>query len=767
MHTMMTRLLDTKALDIAPPDRPYWYASGTFGPFFINTHYLLGGETCAKGFLAAIEDALKAPETLTERLLPTLRAQKSAEGNAYHDVMEEALQALEPVKDAIDFVSGGERRDLFFSLAVADALGKPHLTILKDGRCYYRGDEGPDKRLDPRDLPLESLRGLHVADLVTEASSFFRNWIPAVEALGASMAYAFAVVDRGQGGAERLAEAGIPLLSLVVTGEPFFRLAFESGAVSREQADQCIHFLEDPAAYREEFLGNHRGFLERELAAGGRTGERAALFIANRARNHPIAIPEAVRKMMRLLEDAGFDCFVVGGYLRDSLLGRRSFDMDLATSATPEEVIRSLPGFTIIPTGVRHGTLTVMTGVSFVEVTTFRSEGAYSDCRHPDDVHFTETIEEDLARRDFTINALAWNEKRGLVDLWGGQSDLSRGIIRTVGDPDRRFSEDALRLFRAMRLSSELGFRIDTETEDAMFRNRDLLRLVAPERLQVEFNRMAAGLNAFSVLRSYAEIIAVIIPEMTALARAPLGASAGGNETPASRLDASILSISHLRPEAALRLAALLYDLGEVLPEPADSEEKSDAPRGRDLAEGTPGSTGLPSDKSAGKGVFERSAALAEGVLRALRYDRATISRVQSLLRFQGEDLVPEKRSVWRALHAYGDDIFFKGLELRRARELAVRRLTYGGIMPHAGTAGADVNQETPALSETERVARLARDIIQGGQRLELKDLAIDGQVLADRGFKGQEIGLKLEELLEKVCVEGFPNTAEALLSLL
>jgi hypothetical protein len=230
--------------------------------------------------------------------------------------------------------------------------------------------------------------------------------------------------------------------------------------------------------------------------------------------NESIKIPEAVSAVMRLLEDAGFECFVVGGYLRDSLLGRPTFDVDLATSATPEDVMRRLSHYSVIPTGIQHGTVTVLTDDGPVEITTFREDGSYSDYRHPDEVQFAKTIEEDLSRRDFTINALAWNEKRGLIDPWGGKSDLRKRVIRTVGDANQRFREDALRIFRGLRLSAELAFHIEAETSEAMCNCMHLLQFVASERLQVELNRLLVGENAVPVLQKHIDVLLVVIPEL-------------------------------------------------------------------------------------------------------------------------------------------------------------------------------------------------------------------------------------------------------------
>ena len=486
-----------------------------------------------------------------------------------------------------------------------------------------------------------------------------------------------------------------------------------------------------------------------------------------------ISIPQAAQDIMSLLAEAGFESFVVGGFLRNTFLGCPAFDVDLATSASPEEVIQTLDNYSVIPTGLRHGTVNVVTDDGHIEVTTFREDSTYSDHRHPDEVRFTKTIEEDLARRDFTINALAWNKQRGLVDPWGGQADLSAHIIRAVGDPDKRFFEDALRIFRGMRLSSELGFSIDNTTSDAMHKHKNLLREVAPERLQVELNRLLVGDNAVPVLREFADIMAVIIPELSTLANKHFIESKTNERSSTTLIDVAIARISFLSEDVALRLAALLLDLGYVQDMVLESEHR------KDLFESESCSKVLGLDDSNEKDAMypaertsiekdtnqsaerafadkdaNHSAEKASLVLQNLRYDRATIDRVRMLIRFQHESLEPNQRSVWGALREYGEKIFFQGMELRVANIRAIQ------------LAGNEKECADGNLGEADLILQIARDMIRQGQLLDLADLAIDGHDLVKLGYQGEEIGKTLEALLEKICVEGLPNTREMLLEL-
>ena len=211
-------------------------------------------------------------------------------------------------------------------------------------------------------------------------------------------------------------------------------------------------------------------------------------------------MPSAVSMVLNRLLDAGYEAYVVGGALRDMLLGREAHDWDVATSALPEETAQVFADFSVIKTGLQHGTVTVIVDHAPIEVTTFRIDGEYRDARHPQGVTFTRCIEEDLARRDFTVNAMAYNEGRGLVDLYGGREDLAAGIIRAVGDPEKRFSEDALRILRAFRFMAKLDFCIDGDTLDAAESCRDGLSRISAERITAELVGLFEGKAASSSL---------------------------------------------------------------------------------------------------------------------------------------------------------------------------------------------------------------------------------------------------------------------------
>lgn len=224
-------------------------------------------------------------------------------------------------------------------------------------------------------------------------------------------------------------------------------------------------------------------------------------------------IPKHVKTILDRLENAGFDAYVVGGSLRDSLLGKEAHDWDVTSGATPDEVISLFPDMHVIPTGLKHGTVTVVSNGDPIEITTFRTDGEYIDSRRPESVSFSKNVEDDLSRRDFTVNAMAYNESRGLVDLFGGKDDLLRRIIRCVGDPEKRFSEDALRIMRAFRFSSQLDFEIEEKTLAAAHSMKNGLKNIARERIGSEFLRLLEGVAAKDSLLKMGEILDIIIPE--------------------------------------------------------------------------------------------------------------------------------------------------------------------------------------------------------------------------------------------------------------
>jgi hypothetical protein len=290
----------TEALKIADPDQPFWYTSGKLGPFFINTHFLFGNASEAGVLLQKIEECCQEPETMPIKITDLCLEQYEQEP-VYRSVIDAALEAFQNLAADTDFISGGERRDFFFSLPVAAMLNKPHLACLKDGRTFYsesgrlaieivNSERSALKEWQvasgvlPHDVcertPLQGLRALHIADIITVASSFFRNWIPQIEQTGAKLKHVAAILDRGQGGRERLATVGVTLTVLGTTDTAFFDRAVELGQISPLQAELCLSFLRDPDQYMADFLQAHPDFIEAEINKGGRNRDRAQLALA-------------------------------------------------------------------------------------------------------------------------------------------------------------------------------------------------------------------------------------------------------------------------------------------------------------------------------------------------------------------------------------------------------------------------------------------------------------------------------------------------------
>ena len=232
-------------------------------------------------------------------------------------------------------------------------------------------------------------------------------------------------------------------------------------------------------------------------------------------------LPAAVSRALTMLEEAGFSAYTVGGCVRDWVLGVAPHDYDICTSAPPEEMKKVFRGEKTVETGIRHGTLTVLLEGMALEITVFRVDGEYLDGRHPDSVRFTDRVEEDLSRRDFTVNAMAYSPRRGIVDPFGGREDCKRGIIRCVGDPAARFGEDALRILRALRFSARLGFPIEEKTAQAVRAQRDQLIHVSRERIAVELTGLLLGGDAEKTLRDFPEVAACVLPEISPLIGGP------------------------------------------------------------------------------------------------------------------------------------------------------------------------------------------------------------------------------------------------------
>ena len=267
--------------------------------------------------------------------------------------------------------------------------------------------------------------------------------------------------------------------------------------------------------------------------------------------------PRQVLSLLDRLESAGFEAWVVGGCVRDSLLGKVPFDWDVTTSARPEETAACLEGERLLQTGAAHGTVALIPQEGRpIEITTFRADGTYTDSRHPDSVTFSRRLEDDLSRRDFTINAMAYHPGRGLVDLFGGRRDLEAALLRCVGDPARRFSEDALRILRCLRFASQLEFSIEPATGTALAEARGLLSVISQERVREELTKLLCGPGAASVLREYSQAVFAVLPELASM-------KGCAQETPYHCFDVwehTLHALDHAPRQPDLRWAVLLHD---------------------------------------------------------------------------------------------------------------------------------------------------------------------------------------------------------------
>lgn len=427
--------------------------------------------------------------------------------------------------------------------------------------------------------------------------------------------------------------------------------------------------------------------------------------------------PRALDVLTRL-ERAGHRAVLVGGCVRDRLLSIPPHDYDAATSALPHQIKEACSGLHCLDIGLKHGTVTVLSGGIPVEVTTFRKEGAYSDHRHPDAVEFTDRLEDDLARRDFTINALAWSPG-GITDPFGGRADLEAKVVRCVGDPDRRFEEDALRLLRGLRLAAQLNFSIASNTAAAIRRHAGDLAHVAWERIAAEFLRLICSPGAGRVLLEFPEVVAQILPE--------LAPSMGFDQrNPHHIYDVythSVKAMEAVPPVPALRLAALLHDVGK--PESFSLDENG---VGHFYGHPKPG------------------AALASQALERLRLDKATHSRVVELVERHHLPVEDNERWAGRWLSRLGEPLFFDLLALKRGDALAC----------------ADGAVDLPHL---DRAEQLARDLLGRQPCLTLKDLAVNGRDAMAAGLEGPQIGRALHALLEQVAEGRLPNKKAVLLA--
>ncbi len=435
-------------------------------------------------------------------------------------------------------------------------------------------------------------------------------------------------------------------------------------------------------------------------------------------------LPAGVQRILSQLNTAGFESYLVGGCVRDLLRGVTPQDWDICTSALPHQTEGCFPQAQVIETGLRHGTVTVCLDHQHFEVTTYRADGPYSDGRRPDRVTFVPDLTEDLARRDFTVNAMAMGLDGQIQDPFGGRADLKSGLIRCVGDPDRRFREDGLRLMRALRFSATLDYAIDPATAAAICRNLPMLDRVAAERVQAELRKLLPGPRCVPVLRAFPQVLCrfwtQLEPLVTLEQNNPWHCYGGWEHT----LHALAAAPAHL----TIRLAVLLHDVGKPPCKTTDEH-------GIDHFYGHPAA----------------GAALADEMLRALKFDNATRERVVTLVAHHDAPIHPTQKSVRRWLGRLGEEAFFQLLAVKRCDSL--------------GQGHHEVPQRLAALDELETMAQA---VIAQGQCFSLKDLAVNGQdVMATGVAPGPAVGQALAGLLDAVIAGDLPNDRAALLEAL
>ena len=431
---------------------------------------------------------------------------------------------------------------------------------------------------------------------------------------------------------------------------------------------------------------------------------------------------DTANELIRLISKYGYEAYLVGGCVRDYIMGRECDDIDIACSAKPNQLEEILDRLNIkyIETGIKHGTVTVHYKESCFEVTTFRTDGEYTDNRHPEKVSFVSSIDGDLARRDFTVNAIAFNEDKGFVDLYGGRKDIESKTIRAVGDADKRFKEDALRIMRAIRFQSVLGFDIEEDTKKAIFDNMDLLKNVSSERIFVELKKLLSGKNVFKALVEYKEVIAVILPEITRTFDCP-------QNTRWHIYDVwthTCKAVEMVKNEPELRFVMLLHDIGKPFARTTDC-------KGVDHF----------------KGHQAISGEMAEPILKRLKVSNDFYNRVMTIIPIHDIHISSDKRKIKKLLSMLGKDAFQDLIDVKRADKLAQNPEMTG--------------DELESLNKREAVFNA---IIAGGEAYSVSQLDINGKDISSLGFKGKEIGEALNKLLDAVIDEKVENKKEKLI---
>ncbi|MBK5253124.1 MAG: CCA tRNA nucleotidyltransferase [Peptostreptococcaceae bacterium] len=430
--------------------------------------------------------------------------------------------------------------------------------------------------------------------------------------------------------------------------------------------------------------------------------------------------PVGAIRILKIINSKGYEAYLVGGCVRDILMGRNPKDWDITTSATPKELNLILSEYKIVETGIKHGTITVLDKGESYEVTTFRIDGKYTDKRRPDSVKFTVSLAEDLKRRDFTVNAIAMDAYGNIIDENGGQKDIKNKIIRCVGEPEDRFNEDALRILRAIRFQSELGFHANKETEKAIIKLKDLLLKISIERVRNEFEKILIGKDARRVLMAYKEVIAVFIPEI----RESFDFDQCNPYHIYDVYEHIINAVSLIDNNKKYRMAAFLHDLAKP--------------------------QCFVMDKGWGHFYHHetKGSEVAEEILKRLKYDNESLADISFVIKAHGTVFSPTEKYAKHKLNHFGEKRLRMLIELEKA----------------------DVKSQNPEIVD-ERLANIENfekkvdKVIEENSCFSLKDLNINGNILFEIGYeKGPALGEELERLLELVIENKLENDEDVLI---
>ena len=430
-------------------------------------------------------------------------------------------------------------------------------------------------------------------------------------------------------------------------------------------------------------------------------------------------LPFQICEILERIGNAGYRAFVVGGCVRDHLMGMTPHDFDITTSATPRETENIFADCRVIETGIKHGTVTLLYKGLSTEITTFRVDGAYTDGRHPDSVSFSRNIEDDLSSRDFTMNGIAYNPKIGYVDPFGGKEDIDRGIIRCIGDPDKRFGEDALRVLRALRFSATLGFPIAEETAEAIRAHKRDLRKVSVERIFAELKRLLCGKDVRRTLTEYPEVFAVIIPPLGEM----IGYGQGSKYHDSTLYEHTVRAVEAAPDRIDMRLAMLLHDIGK----PACRSEDENG-------------------ECHYYGHAELSARMSDGILRVLKCDNVLRERVCKIVHYHDIPVETSRKYIRRQLAKHGAELFADIMEAHIADDSAKHDFCRDRIpkVREALAIAAEIAEEKPCFS--------------------VKMLDISGNDLKELLPPSPLMGEVLSKLFGEVVDEKLPNEKSALL---